>query len=233
MTRQDSAAARFLPALALPALAWLMASSLALAQVPQAPAGAQLTPPPLPPPQLSGRWELNVQASDPAPSETAARGEGTEDRRGGGGGMGGRGGGMGRRGGMSGRSGMGGGEAAKPEESAAARQEMERVIEAPRFLIIVQHEADLNLTDDQGHVTVLKPDGVKVSEQQAGASIDRTTKWDDRSLVTTTKLSNGVKVTQTYTKISEGLQLVVTTRIEGGRRPNPVEFKRVYDQALQ
>jgi hypothetical protein len=232
MTRQDSATARYLPALALSALAWLMASSLTLAQVPQAQAGTQVTPPPLPPPQLAGRWELNVQASDPPPSEMAARGEGNEDRRGSGGGMGGRSGGMGRRGGMSGRSGMGG-ETARPEESNAVRQEMERVIEAPRVLIIVQHEADLNLTDDQGRVSVLKPDGVKVTEQQAGASIDRTTKWDDRSLVTTTKLSNGVKVTQTYTKVAEGLQLVVTTRIEGGRWRNPVEFKRVYDQALQ
>jgi hypothetical protein len=232
MNRPDFAAGHRLAAVVLPVLSWLMASSLVLAQVPQAPAGAQVTPPPLPPPQLAGRWELNVQASDPPPSEMAARGESSEDRRGSGGGMGGRGGGMGRRGGMSGRSGMGG-EAARPEESTAARQEMERVIEAPRVLIIVQHEARLNLTDDQGRVTVLKPDGVKVTEQQAGASIDRTTKWDDRSLITATKLSNGVKVTQTFTKVAEGLQLIVTTRIEGGRWGNPVEFKRVYDQALQ
>jgi hypothetical protein len=233
MTGTSSATGRRLAALALPALAWLMASSLALAQAPQAPAGAQVTPPPLPPPQLAGRWELNVQASDPPRSQTDARGEGTEDRRGGGGGggTGGRG-GMGRRGGMGGRSGTGG-EAAKTEESTAARQEMERALEAPRVLIIVQHEAGLNLTDDEGRVTTLKPDGVKVSEQQAGASIERTTKWDDRSLVTTTKLSNGAKVTQTFTKVSEGLQLVVITRIEGGRIPTPIEIKRVYDQALQ
>jgi len=68
---------------------------------------------------------------------------------------------------------------------------------------------------------------------QAGTSIERTTRWDGRSLVTAIKLSSGPKVTQTFTKISEGLQLVVVTRVEGGHLPTPIEIKRVYDQALQ
>ena len=69
---------------------------------------------------------------------------------------------------------------------------------------------------------------------QAGTSIERTTRWDGgSSLVTAIKLSSGPKVTQTFTKISEGLQLVVVTRVEGGHLPTPIEIKRVYDQALQ
>jgi hypothetical protein len=48
-----------------------------------------------------------------------------------------------------------------------------------------------------------------------------------------TKLSNGAMVTQTFTKVSEGLQLVVVTKIEGGRLPRPLEIKRVYDQPFQ
>ncbi len=225
MNRPHFASIRRTAALALPAMAWLMASALALAQ---APAGAQATPPPLPPPQLAGRWELNVQASDQPPTLNSPSGAG-EDNRGGGGRGGGRGGGMGGRHGTGGESGKSG----KSPESTAAREEMERALEAPRLLLIVQHETSLSLTDEEGRVTALKPDGSKVTEQLAGASIERTTKWDARSLITTTKLSNGARVTQTFTKVSEGLQLVVVTRIDGGHLPSPVAVKRVYDQAFQ
>jgi hypothetical protein len=192
-------------------------------------------------PNLAGRWELNAQASDPQPSDTppSGGGEGGGRRggggggggRGGGGGMGGRGGGGMGGGGMGGRGGMGGGGGS--EESTAAREEMRRALEAPRVLLIVQHETALSLTDEEGRVVSLKPDGAKVKEEEAGATIERTTKWDGRSLVTVTKLTNGAKVTQTFTKIAEGLQLVVVTKIEGGRRPTPLEIKRVYDQPLQ
>jgi hypothetical protein len=228
MTRLHLRTARRLSALALPALAWLMASSMALAQVPQAGAGAQATQPPLPPPQLAGRWDLNVAASDPAPTQLPQQGGGDADR-GGGGGRGGRGGGTGGRRGTYGESSRGGAK----EESPAVRQEMERAIEAPRFFIVVQREGSVILTDDQGRVTTLKPDGTKTVEQQAGGSIERTSRWDDRALVTATKLSNGAKVTQTFTKVFDGLQLVIVTRIEGGKLPSPMEFKRVYDQAFQ
>ena len=230
MTRLSVRTTRHLSALALPALAWLVASSMAVAQVPQVPAGAQTTPPPLPPPQLTGRWDLNVQASDPTPSQQPQRGEGEEDRSGGGGGGGG-----------GGRGGRGGGRGSRAEwnqtpkqpDSPAVRQEMERALEAPRFLIIVQREGSLILTDDQGRVTTLKPDATKAVEQQAGGSVERTTRWDGGALVTTTKLSNGAKVTQTYTKVFDGLQLVIITRIEGGKFSSPIEFKRVYDQAFR
>jgi hypothetical protein len=201
----------------------------------QAPAGelraGQAAAAEMPAPNLAGRWELNVQASDPPRADAVSPGEGGEDRRGGGGrGGGGRGGGMGGRGGGMGGGGMGGGGS---KESETAREEMRRVLEAPRVLLIVQHDATLSLTDEQGRVTSLKPDGTKIKEQSAGTTIERTTRWDGRSLVTTTKLSSGAKVTQTFTKIAEGLQLVVSTKLEGGRMGNPMEFKRVYDQAFQ
>ncbi len=195
-------------------------------------------PPPLPPPNIAGRWELNVEASDPMPSGGREPGEenggGRDGASGGGrgGGMGGRGGGMGGRGGMEGRrGGMEGNRGGR--ESASAQDEMRRIMEAQRVLLIVQHEASLSLTDDEGRVVTIKPDGAKVKEEQAGESVERTSKWDGRSLVTQVKLSNGARVTQTYSKVNEGLQLVVATKIEGGRFPKPMEFKRVYDQALQ
>ena len=227
MTRLSIRTARRLSALALPALAWLMASSMAVAQAPPAQVGAQATPPPLPPPQLTGRWDLNVQASDPPPSLEPKQGGDQEDRSGGGGG-GGRGGRGGERGSRAEFN-----RTPKQPDSPAVRQEMDRVIEAPRFLIVVQRERNLILTDDQGRVTTLEPDGTKVVEQQAGGSVERTTRWDGGALVTTTKLSNGAKVTQTYTKVFDGLQLVIITRIEGGKFSSPIEFKRVYDQAFR
>lgn len=203
---------------------------------PRSPQGAtQATPaPPSSVPNLAGRWELNVQASDPPPEATGASGEGDEGRRGGGApggrGGGGTGGGMGRGGG-----GMGGdpGRGVESQKSSAVREEMRRVLEAPRLLLIVQHEASLSLTDEEGRVLSLKPDAVKVKEQRAGSTTERTTRWDGRSLVTSTKLSGGAKVTQTFTKIAEGLQLLVVTKVEGGRTQGPMEIKRVYDQALQ
>jgi hypothetical protein len=133
------------------------------------------------------------------------------------------------RGGMGGGGGRGGGTT----ESATTREAMRRAMEASRVLLIVQHETHLSLTDEEGRVVTLTPNGTKVQEQQFGLPIERTTKWDGRSLVTTTKLKNGAKVTQTFTKVSEGLQLVVVTKIEGGQLSRPVEVKRVYDQALQ
>ncbi len=181
---------------------------------------------------MVGRWDLNVQASDPTPAPEQQQGEGQdrEDRGGGGGGgRGGRGGGMGGRGGSRTEW----DRTAKQPDSSAVRQEMERALEAPRFLIIVQREGTVILTDDQGRVTTLKPDGTKVVEQQAGGTVERTTRWTDRALETTAKLGNGAKVTQTFTKVFDGLQLVVVTRVEGGKLPRPIELKRVYDQAFQ
>jgi hypothetical protein len=145
--------------------------------------------------------------------------------------MGGRGGyGGGHGGGYGGgrsEGGRGGGE------SPEAREQLQQQFEAQRTLLIVQRDNELNVTDNEGRVVTLKADGSKVMEERAGTTIERRTKWDGRTLVTEVKLAGGVKATQTYTKVDEGLQLVVTTKVEGGRLPKPVEFKRVYDQALE
>jgi hypothetical protein len=201
-------------------------------QAPPSQSGAvqQIPPPPVAPPSLAGKWELNVQASDPMSQPREPGEEGGGHRGGGRGGRGGMGGGGmgGRGGGMEGERGGGG-----TRDSESVQEEMRRIMEAQRVLLIVQHEANISVTDDQGRVVTLKPDGEKVKEQQAGATIERTTKWDGRSLVTQVKLSNGAHVTQTYTKVNEGLELIVATKIEGGRFPKGFEFKRVYEQALQ
>jgi hypothetical protein len=194
----------------------------------QPPAGEKTAPPPLPPPQMAGRWDFNVQASDPTPSMEPRLGdEGDPGEPGGRGGRGGR--GYGGRDSYGERRGRGD---EKPE-TTAVRQAIDRALEAPRFLLIVQHPDSIHLTDDEGRVTTLRPDGAKVVEQQAGGAVERTTRWEDRTLVTTAKLANGAKITHRFTKVFDGLQLEVATRIEGGKIPHPIEFRRVYDQAFQ
>jgi hypothetical protein len=185
------------------------------------------------PVDLGGRWELNVQASDPIQWDSD---EGTGEGGGRYGGRGGAGFGGGGRGGY-GRGGYGGGGAGEGQrsnrESAASREELRRIMEAQRVLTIVSRDGSVTVTDDAERVVSLKPDGAKVKEELAGEKVERTTKWDGRSLVTQLKLGSGVRVTQTYAKVNEGLQLVLAVKIEGGRFPKPEEFKRVYDQALQ
>jgi hypothetical protein len=191
-------------------------------QPPPAAAQAAAAPPATStmPADLSGHWELNVQQSERPGQAAGAPGEGGEGRGGYGGGGGGRG-------------GYGGGGRGSGGESETTREQMRQVMQAARTLLIVQHANDLSITDDEGRVVTLKPDGNKVKEQQGGGNLERKTKWDGRSLVTEMKLEGGTKVTQTYTKVDEGLQLIVSTKVEGGRIPRAMEFKRVYDQALQ
>jgi hypothetical protein len=204
------------------------------------PTGQQTVAPeqaaPLTPADLSGRWELNVQQSDPPRSAAGGSGEGGQGGQGGrgGGGGGGRGGGYGGggRGGWGRGGGTSGGGSQSSGDSSATRDEMQRLMKAAQTLVIVQHPNDLSITDDEGGVTTLKPDGNKIKSTELGAKIERKTKWDGRTLVAEVKLDTGLRITQSYTKVNEGLQLTVVTRMEGGRLQKPFEIKRVYDQAL-
>jgi hypothetical protein len=208
--------------LVLAALALLVSSGAVCAQErAAAPAAPQQAP------NLAGRWELNAQESDALGGEISVPAAGGR-----GGGLGGYGGGRGTTGATGGGF-PGGGAGAGAPESSVTREQLQRLLKASRVLLIVQDQTRLSVTDDDGRVVTLTPDGSKVKEEQFGQSIERTTKWDGRSLVTTAKLKSGTKVTQTFTKASEGLQLVVLTKAEGGRLGRPIIFKRVYDQAFQ
>ncbi len=211
--------------LVLAAMALLVSSGATRAQERgAAPAAPQQAP------NMAGRWELNAQESDALGGEISVPASG--GRGGGLGGYGGYGGGRGTTGATGGGY-PGGGAGAGAPESSVTREQLQRLLKASRLLLIVQDQTHLSLTDDDGRVVTLTPDGTKVKEEQFGQSIERTTKWDGRSLVTLVKLKSGTKVTQTFTKASEGLQLVVLTKAEGGRLGRPIIFKRVYDQAFQ
>jgi hypothetical protein len=188
---------------------------------------------------VGGKWELNWRQSDRTPEVSepgrGERGEGGGGRRGGGGG-GGRGGGMGGRGGMMGApGGMGRGGEGRSAPSAETIDQMRDFMNAARTLVIVEHPDRVSITDESGQVQKLVTNGEKQKDERGGKSFERTTRWDGRTLITEIALAGGMKITQTFQKVAEGLQLVVTTKIEGKGMPGGAsrELKRVYDQALE
>jgi hypothetical protein len=173
-------------------------------------------------PDLTGAWQLNHDQSDDAQKKLKGgrTGTWTTPRAGtGGGGMGG------VHGGFGGVGAMG-----RPyeQDSPALREGMSAIAEAPEKLTIVYRDADVVFTSGEGVVWTLRATGDTVTEKTAGGhDAERTTKWDGSNLVTELKMSGGVKLIQTYTRISEGRQLVVTSRLEGPGRV--IDIRRVYD----
>jgi hypothetical protein len=206
----------------------------------------QVPPPPRPPASaetdtsqvgnVGGRWELNWRLSDKLPENAGApaRGEPGEPPSGGGhkGGGGGMGGGMPGRGGMGGYGGHGG-EGRGGERAAATAEQVRAFLQSQRTLVIVEHPDHVSITDETGQVQKLVTNGEKLKDERGGESFERRTRWDGRTLITEIALSDGVRITQTYQKVAEGLQLVITTKLENSKVSGPREFKRVYDQALQ
>jgi hypothetical protein len=177
---------------------------------------------------VGGHWELNWQKSD-KPPEAATRpggeGEGPEGGRGSrggpppGGGMGGMGGGR-----MGGRGGMGRGERGGAD-NPSAREEMREALETSRTLLIVEHPDRVTITNEKGTVRKLAvtPGDTKVKEELSGGrSVERRTHWDGRKLVTEAVYSGGTRVTETFEKVAEGLQLIVTTNVENKRMGRPL-----------
>jgi hypothetical protein len=111
---------------------------------------------------------------------------------------------------------------------------MEDILTARRTLLIVEQRDRVTITDEHGRVQTLVPSGIKTKEERANLALERLTRWDDRSLVTEVSLGDGIRITQTYQKVQEGLQLVVMTRVQTGRgRDSERVIRRVYDQALE
>jgi hypothetical protein len=128
---------------------------------------------------------------------------------------------------------MGRGAGDRAGRGGASADQVREFLEAPRTLVIVEHPDHVSITDETGRVEKLVVNGTKAKEERGGQSIERRTRWDGRTLVSEIQLADGTKLTQTYQKVAEGLQLVVTTKIENSRLSGAREFKRVYDQALQ
>ena len=178
-------------------------------------------------PDLTGVWQLNRDKSDDPQKKLKGTRTGTwtTPRAGTGGGV---------TGGVAGAHGGFGGVGGRPyePESPALREAMGAVAEAPEKLTIVYRDADVVLTSGEGVAQTLRPNGDTVKEKTTGGhDAERTTKWDGSNLVTEVKMSGGVRLTQAYTRSSDGRELVVTSRLEGPGRV--VDIRRVYDAATE
>ena len=197
---------------------------------------------------LAGSWVINQDLSDELRPQPGGR---DGDERRGPGAFGdptwGPGGGFGRRGGFGGRGGgfggggFGGGR--DPQQMArlrAAMQEaMRDLMTAPRRMTIAADEREIVLTYDDRRVVRLIPDGREHSGLAGtSARVTRRTRWRGATLEAEIELQSRMelRVRQTYEVRTSGFgdrQLVVTTRIDGGRRGRDRELRRVYDAELR
>lgn len=182
----------------------------------------------------SGEWRLNTSLSeDPS---AMPRGSGPGQRGGGmggggrgpgGGGMGGMGGGMGGMGGMGGRGsgGPGGGHGGRGMSGGPGA--MRDLIDQPEKLSITQAPTELNLVAD-GVPTKLVY-GEKVSESVGKGVAEREAGWKGNDFIVKRSIKDGPSATRTYSLTDEGRQLVVSTKISGGRGPGR-EFVSIYER---
>lgn len=200
---------------------------------------------------LAGSWMINQDLSDelrPQPGGRDGNGGGRgpggfgDPGWGPGGGFGGRG-GYGGRGGFGGRRGGLGGFGGDPRQMARMRADMQEamrdLVTAPRRMTIVADEDEIVLTYDDRRVVRLVPDGREHSGL-AGmrARVTRRTRWRGARLEAEIELQSRMelRVRQTYevrTSDVDNRQLIVTTRVDGGRRGRDREFRRVYDRELR
>ena len=175
---------------------------------------------------IQGVWVLNDELSDDPRARFGSM-AGEEGRQG-------RGGGRGGFGGVGG----GGGDRPSPEEMAERREAMQSAMEdlmtAARRMTVVEGEREVTLTYADGRVIRLIPDD-KEHAGIAGDSmqVSRRTKWDGEKLVTQIELQGrmSLEIEQTYEVLRDRQQLVVTSKVEGGRGSDgPRVLRRVYDR---
>lgn len=189
---------------------------------------------------FSGEWHLNTALSeDPAAMERggpgSGRGGGMGGGRGpGGGGMGGGMGGMGGggMGGMGGRGpggmgGPGGGSGGRGGGGKSGVPGAREFMDQPEKLVITQAPADLNLVAD-GTPTKLVY-GEKVSESVGRGTAEREAGWKGNDFIVKRSIKDGPSATRTYSLTDEGRQLVVSTKVSGGRGPGR-EFVSIYER---
>jgi hypothetical protein len=223
----------------------LLASAAAHAQAPPGPIpGGQSQPPaqgstspkpqtapahpPRQPHDLAGSWKLNHDESDdPRKKMQEARdnrgGSGGGGRRGGGG-VGFPGGGGGGRGGYGGRRGS---------DTDDDRQRMRQLFNPAETLAIMQKDAELDFTDDQGARQAYFTDGRKIEKSKDPKNTQAAAKWNDTRLVSEEKISNSRKLTRTFELSPEGDQLYVTLKLGNDRSDFPMSFHYVYDSVPQ
>ena len=157
--------------------------------------------------ELAGTWVLNQELSDEVPDRDGRR--------------------RGR-----------GGPGFNPERIARMREAMRGMLVAARRLTIEGDRDELVLTFGDGQVVRLITDGREhTSQAGAGAQVKRTARWRGETVETeaTLQVRRSLTVRQTYelqNGADGGRQLVITSRVEGGRRGGERENRRVYDAVV-
>ncbi|MDE3154197.1 MAG: hypothetical protein KGN76_03800 [Acidobacteriota bacterium] len=202
------------------------------------------------PTSIAGAWRLNADLSDKpgqgrgqgrgqGPGQPGEGGEGGGRFGGGGGGYGGggMGGGMGRGGGMGGRfgggyggGGMRGRGGMDPDQMRARMALMREIMQPPdRFTLTVSpDDKSVSMTYADGRVFNYTADGKKEKHQLTDGTVETKTKWDGQKLEMEYDLGN-FKIERTYALSDKTPELVVTTKMEGGRGRGGREMKAVYD----
>ncbi len=165
---------------------------------------------------FAGTWVLNDELSDEAQGR---------DRE--------------RRGGGRGRFGGRGGQGPDPERIARMREAMREAMAVTRRVTISGDRSEVVLTLDDGRVVRHVPDGREHADQAgSGAQVTRTARWRGETLEVEIELALRRTITMHRTfELQDGAdggrQLVVTSRVEGGRgrRGGDRENRRVYDAA--
>jgi hypothetical protein len=186
--------------------------------------------------ELTGAWVLNNDLSD-QPGETRGADDGGRGRSGrpGGSGGGGFGGGMGGGGmGGGGRGGFanpgGGGGMGSPEDMERMRAVMEVALRAPSRLTIVKADERLVVTDEEGASFRVPLDGKKDTGAANGVGFETTAKWENNTLRIERKFKGGLKLVEDYVASADPRQLIISSKVEGGRMPGGGRtVKRVYD----
>jgi len=102
-------------------------------------------------------------------------------------------------------------------------------IEPPARLTITQAESSVTVMDGDGRSQKLITNNKKQKLSRDGRTIEVKTKWDSGRLVKETSLADGIKLTETYSLISEPRQLHVMVKLDGSHMPGPINLRRVYD----
>jgi hypothetical protein len=152
-------------------------------------------------PDLSGRWQFNAQLSENAQAKV--------DRM------------QSSQGHGPGRHGLGGifGRLFGGGDMQEARG---MIVNAPASFTLTQDGDGIVITGSNGRVRTLTANGRK--EKVNGRDVQA--RWDKQRLVSETYLGDA-KVTETYERSADGLQLIVTTRMD--MRGHGVSVRRVYD----
>jgi hypothetical protein len=187
-----------------------------------------------PPADLTGAWKINkelTQRSEPEGGAGRTR-SGGQAPVGGGGGMGGRRGPGGIGGGGFGGGG-GGGSRQDTEQMARVREAIRLASIVPERLTIVRAYNGFTVTDGDGISTTLTADGKGTKAEVGALEVETKVKWDEAVLVVERKFEGGVKVIDRYWVTDAPRQLVIASKIEGGRvaGERARALQRVYDRA--